>query len=124
MKVAEITISNRTKDKAKNLQELFKNIKIIDWGRVSDFDIIINATSLGLNKNDEIGLDTSKLGKNKLFYDVIYKPNETNFLKMGKKLGNKIENGKLMFIYQALASFKVWHGIQPQINNEIIKILD
>ena len=124
MKIAEIIISNRTKDRAKKLQELFKNIRIIDWGKIPNFDVIINATSLGLNNDDEIGLDTSKLGKNKFFYDVIYKPNETNFLKIGKKLGNKIENGKLMFAYQALASFKIWHEIQPEINNKVIKILD
>ena len=32
----------------------------------------------------------------KSFYDVIYNPAETNFLKIGKKLGNKTENGKMM----------------------------
>ena len=80
--------------------------------------------SIGLKKNDLLNLDISKLGKNKLFYDVIYKPDETNFLKEGKKLGNRTENGKLMFIHQALAAFKVWHGIQPKINREVLKILD
>jgi shikimate dehydrogenase len=39
-------------------------------------------------------------------------------------MGNKIENGKLMFIYQAFAAFKVWHGVEPEINNEVIKLLD
>ena len=89
-----------------------------------NFDIIINATSIGLQKNDKIELNTSNIGKDKFFYDVIYKPNETNFLKIGKRLGNKTENGKLMFLYQAMAAFKVWHGIQPKINNEVIKLLD
>ena len=88
-----------------------------------DFDVVINATSLGLN-NESINLDFSKVGKNKLFYDVIYNPAETNFLKEGKRLGNKVENGKLMFIYQAFESFKLWHGIEPQIDNKIFKILN
>ena len=124
MRVSEITISNRTKDKAKSLKNFFKNIKIVDWGKVPEFDMIINATSLGLKKNDQINLDFSKVGKNKFFYDVIYNPKETNFLKIGKKMGNKTENGKLMFIYQALTAFKVWHGIEPEINNEVTKLLD
>ena len=124
MKVSGITISNRTKDKAKNLKNLFKNLEIVDWGDIPDSDMIINATSVGLNKNDSINIDFSKVGKNKFFYDVIYNPTETNFLKIGKKLGNKTENGKLMFIYQALAAFKLWHGVKPQINNEVIKLLD
>ena len=124
MKVSEITISNRTKDKAENLKNSFKNLKIIDWGDIPEFDMIINATSLGLNKSDQINLDFSKIGKNKFFYDVIYNPRETNFLKMGKEMGNEIENGKLMFIYQAFAAFKVWHGVEPEINKEVIKLLD
>ena len=124
MKVSEIIISNRTKDKAEKLKNLFKNLKVVDWGKVPDFDIIINATSIGLNKSDKINLDLSKVGRNKLFYDVIYNPKETNFLKIGKKLGNRTENGKLMFIYQAFAAFNVWHGIRPEINNDIVKLLD
>ena len=124
MKVSEITISNRTRSKAENLKNLFKNLKIVDWGEIPMFDIIINATSIGLKKTDKINLDFSNVGKDKFFYDVIYNPNETNFLKIGKNLGNRTENGKLMFIYQAHMAFKLWHGIQPEINNEVIKLLD
>ena len=124
MKVSNITISNRTKYKAESLKDLFKNLKIIDWGDIPEFDMIINATSVGLNKDDQINLDFSKVGKNKFFYDVIYNPKETNFLKTGRKMGNETENGKLMFIYQAFTAFKVWHGIEPEINNDVIKLLD
>lgn len=124
MKVSEITISNRTKDKAVTLKNLFRNIKIVDWGEVPEFDMIINATSIGLEKNDKINLDIYGIGKNKCFYDIIYKPDETNFLKNGKKLGNRTLNGKMMFLYQALAAFNVWHGVQPKINDEVIRLLD
>ena len=124
MQASEITIANRTKENAEKLKDLFDYIKIVNWGHVPEFDLIINATSLGLNENDEINLDFSKVGQNKLFYDVIYNPKETNFLKMGKKLGNKIENGKSMFIYQASAAFNLWHGVSPELNNETLKLLD
>ena len=82
--------------------------------------MIINATSLGLKNEDKIELDFSRTGSNKLFYDVIYNPNKTNFLATGEKLGNKIENGKMMFIYQAQASFKIWHNILPEIDNRLL----
>ena len=123
MKVSEVIISNRTKEKAENLKLQFNNLKIIDWGGLPEFDLIINATSLGLNK-EIINLNFSNVGNNKLFYDIIYNPNETNFLKEGKRLGNQTENGKLMFIYQAFEAFKLWHGIEPEINEETIKILE
>ena len=123
MNVSKIIISNRTKKKAEDLKSQFHNLEVLDWGDINDFDVIINATSLGLNK-EAIDLDFSKFSNNKLFYDVIYNPVETNFLKEGKKLGNKTENGKLMFIYQALEAFKLWHGIEPQINSNILEILN
>ena len=124
MGVSNIFISNRTKAKAQMVKDIFNNISIIDWGNVPEFDVVINATSLGLNEYDKIELDFSTSGKNKLFYDVIYNPSETNFLKIGKKFGNKCENGKLMFIYQAFSAFKLWHDIEPTINNETIELLD
>ena len=86
--------------------------------------MIINATSLGLKKNDYINLDFSLISKNSLFYDVIYNPRETNFLKTGKKRGNITLNGKLMFIYQALSAFTIWHGLKPNVNEDVIKLLD
>ena len=124
MKVSKIKVSNRTKEKSQDLKKIFKNIEIVEWGEVPNFDMIINATSLGLKEEDKINLDFSSISKNKFFYDVIYNPQETNFLKTGKKLGNKILNGKLMFIYQALSAFNIWHGIKPSVNENIIKLLD
>ena len=124
MKVSEIILSNRTKEKAENLKKYFKDIKIIEWGDIRDFDMIINATSLGLKKEDKINLNFPSSCKNKLFYDVIYNPKETNFLKTGKNLGNNIINGKLMFIYQAFLAFDIWHKLKPDINEEVLKLLD
>jgi len=124
MNVSEITLSNRTREKAENLKSIFNNLNIIKWGEVSNFDMIINATSLGLNKNDEINLNYSSIHKNKLFYDVIYNPKETEFLRNGKNLGNITINGKLMFVYQAFLAFNIWHEQKPDINEEVLKLLD
>ena len=121
MGVSEITITNRTKQKAESLKILFKNLRVVEWGNLIEFDVVINATSLGLN-NEKINFDFSKVGKNKLFYDVIYNPAETNFLKEGKKIGSLTENGRAMFIYQAAEAFKLWHGIEPKVNEETLKL--
>ena len=123
MHVQEIIISNRTKEKAENLRVLFNDIKILEWGNLNDCHVIINATSLGLN-NETINLDFSSSGNVKLFYDVIYNPHETRFLKIGKQLGHKTENGKTMFVYQALEAFKLWHRIVPKVNTNTFKLLD
>ena len=123
MEASQIILSNRTYKKAENLKSQFNKINIVNWGEIPDFDIIINATSLGLN-NETIDLNTSNIGDGKLFYDVIYNPTETNFLKNGKKLGNQTENGKFMFVYQAFEAFKLWHNLEPSVNNKTLNLLN
>ena len=116
MQASEIIVSNRTKANAECLKDMFGDLKVVEWGESSSFDLVINATSLGLKSDDKIDFDYSKVGKNKFFYDVIYNPKETNFLKRAKELNHKTENGLKMFIYQAAEAFKVWHGFNPDIN--------
>jgi len=124
MKAHKIYLTNKTKEKAENLKKRFKNLILIKWGEIQNYDMIINATSVGLIINDKLNLDFSKIENNKLFYDVIYNPKETIFLKNARTLGNKTENGKRMFIYQAAQAFKIWHGVKPEINEEVEKLLD
>ena len=114
----QITLSNRTKKKAVNLKKSFPFLKVIKWGETIKSDLIINATSIGIKKNEDIKLDYTKLD-GQLFYDVIYNPSKTKFLENAKNSGKKIENGKNMFIYQAMKAFQTWHGIKPEINEEV-----
>jgi len=124
MGALKIFLSNRTKKRAENLKEIYSDLQIIEWGKICDFDVIINATSVGLKKNEEIKIDYADIGPNKLFYDVVYNPSQTKFLLEAKKFGNQIENGKMMFIYQALKAFVIWHKVMPVVDEEIIKLLD
>ena len=124
MGVSKIYISNRTEIKALELKKMFPEIEIINWGEIVDFDMIINATSVGLKESEMIDLDYKKISKNKLFYDVIYNPKQTAFLKKAKEFGANIENGKMMFIYQAQKAFFIWHKILPIIDDNVIKLLD
>ena len=121
---SKIILSNRTKEKAEDLKKIYSDLEIIDWGETPDFNVIINATSLGLKNHDEIKLDYTDMGSNKLFYDVIYNPRQTKFLSKAKQFGNQIENGKMMFVYQAHQAFTIWHKIMPEIDDETIKLLD
>ena len=118
-----IFLMNRTKEKAQKIKEKFEYIEIIDWGDIRDFDMIINATSLGLNKGDDLGLNFESIKKKILFYDLIYNPEETKFLKSARQMMHIVENGKMMFIYQAHQSFTLWHKVMPNIDKETITIV-
>jgi shikimate dehydrogenase len=124
MQIKKIYLSNRTELKAIELKKIFPEIEIIKWGETLDFDIIINATSIGLKEEDKININYQQISKDKFFYDVIYNPPETNFLKNAKKYGGITENGKMMFIYQAQKAFFTWHKVVPEVDNETINFLD
>lgn len=125
--LVKIFLSNRTKEKANELKNIFPNIEVLDWGqRPKNFDAVVNTTSIGLKQNQRIDLDFSDCDKdkNKLFYDLIYNPRETNFLKEARLRGNQIKNGQKMFLNQAMYAFKLWTNIEPEIDIEIVKLLD
>ena len=133
-------IINRTKDNAKKLMqeidpENYDPDLIYNWCKDENKmfmikpSIIINCTTLGLKKEDKIPLDFSKykkkfFSKKIIFYDLIYNPVETDFLKRAKEIGQEAINGKMMFIYQAQQSFKRWHNVLPEVNQGVIDLLD
>ena len=139
LNVKRLAITNRTREKAEVLMnqivtpESFKGHFVYEWckdeGSMSKPDIVVNCTSLGLKKEDRIPLDFSKykkrfFTKRVIFYDLIYNPEETDFLLNAKKIGQQAINGKMMFLYQAQKSFTIWHGIKPEINHEVISLLN
>ena len=126
-KGARIFLSNRTKKKAEELKRKYTKIEVLDWGkRPSVCDIVINTTSIGLAKDEKINIDFSDCvgDKNKLFYDLIYNPKETNFLKEARLRGNNTMNGQRMFLNQAIYAFNLWTNITPEIDDGVIKLLD
>ena len=131
MKPATIMLSNRTKEKAENLKKLFPQLELVEWGDIKNFDMIINTTSLGLKENDKIPINYDQIRSGKLFYDVIYNPKKTNFLLEAEKRGHQIENGKMMFVYQAQEAFSLFTitpdmgmGLMPPVNKKVLQLLE
>ena len=134
----KVYLSNRTRKKAEELKNLWDRavdlfsmkkdtIEVIDWGKKIELcDLVINTTSVGLKEDEKINFDFGDYEnvKDALFYDLIYNPKETNFLKDAKQRGNKTMNGKMMFLRQAQLAFEMWTGVSPEINDEVINLLD
>ena len=131
METSTIMLSNRTREKAENLKKIYPYLDLIKWGDIKNFDMIINTTSLGLKENDKIPINYEKIGSEKFFYDVIYNPKKTNFLLDAEKRGHQIENGKMMFVYQAQEAFRRWTiapnqwvGLVPPVNKKVLQLLE
>ena len=122
-----IHITNRTMEKCIFLKKKFKNLQIIDWlnlkKQIKDYDIIINATSLGLINGQDFNFDFTTVRDNLTYIDTIYNPLETKTLKYLKDRDKKVFNGLEMFIYQGQKAFYLWNKINPEIDQKLIELL-
>ncbi len=125
--VQEISITNRTKEKCIFLKNKFNNLKIIEWENlqkiIKNYDIIINATSLGLKDSKDFDFNFDQIKSNLIYIDTIYNPLETRTLKYLKKKDIKVFNGLNMFIHQGQKAFYLWNKINPEIDEELIELL-
>jgi len=125
--IKKIFISNRSIEKAQIIKKKFPFIEIILWENINsksqDVDIIINATSLGMKNGNDFDQIIKKFKGVLIYYDVIYNPLETTMLKNFKQQEVKTFNGLEMFLYQGQKSFYLWNRINPEVNDELKKII-
>ena len=125
--IQNISIVNRTHDKSIFLKKKFSFLNIIEWKflkeEISNFDIIINATSLGLKNGQEFEFNFDNVKKNLIYIDTVYNPIETKTIKFLKENNVKTFGGLDMFIYQGQKSFYLWNKINPEIDNKLIDLL-
>lgn len=74
-----------------------------------DYDVLINATSVGF-KTEETIVTASQMLENKIVLDVVFTPIETTFVKIAKSLGCTAIEGYKMLIYQACCQFELYTG--------------
>lgn len=79
---------------------------------IKEYNVIINCTPVGMYPHaDECpALPYEAMDTHTLLYDLIYNPDETLFLKNGRRQGATIKNGLEMLLLQAFASWDFWNG--------------
>ena len=126
--ISNISITNRTNDKCIFLKKKYNFLNIISWenlkSEIKNFDIIINATSLGLKNGEDFNFNFSDTKNQIIYIDTIYNPLETKTLKYLKEEGRRVFNGLDMFIYQGQKSFYLWNKINPEIDDELLELLN
>ena len=126
--INNISITNRTNEKCIFLKKKYNFLNIILWKHlkleIKNFDIIVNATSLGLKNGEDFNFNFSDTKNEAIYIDTIYNPLETKTFKYLKEEGRKVFNGLDMFIYQGQKSFYLWNKINPEIDNELVELLN
>ena len=126
-KVKNISLINRTHEKSIFLKKKFNILNILEWKsleqEISKFDLIINATSLGLKGGNDFEFNFGNVKEDLIFIDTIYNPIETKTLRFLKENKIKTFNGLDMFIYQGQKSFYLWNKINPEIDDQLVDLL-
>ena len=126
--ISNITVTNRTFEKALFLKKKFSHIKVIKWDdlitKFNNFDIVVNATNLGLKGGEEFKSLFNDVKDNLIYIDTIYNPLQTKMIKHLKAKNIKTFNGLDMFIYQGQKSFYIWHKVNPEVDEELINLLE
>ena len=78
--------------------------------RIAESDLLINATSVGMDGQSSPVPENIVLPAALLVADIIYQPFETPFLKWARSQGNSAINGLGMLLYQAAEAFQLWTG--------------
>jgi len=107
---AEVWVSNRTAADAQKLARQAKahSIKRADLRKVS-FDVIINATPVGMGNTRDCPLKDDEI-KAKVVFDMVYDPVETHLLQVARAKGISVIPGVEMFVQQAARQFEIWTG--------------
>jgi len=119
---AEVYILNRSAAPAQKLarQARARTIKRADLKKVS-FDVIINATPLGMGNTRDTPLNENEI-QAKYVFDMVYDPVETRFLTLAKARGAEVIPGLEMFVHQAARQFEIWTG-KPAPWDEMLRVV-
>jgi shikimate dehydrogenase len=80
-------------------------------------DILINATSVGMNPDTDNSLVPQELLKpGMVVFDAIYNPVKTKLLKDAEKTGATVVGGLDMLVWQGALAFELWTGIKAPVN--------
>jgi shikimate dehydrogenase len=125
--IKKISITNRTEEKCLFLKKRFSYLNIFPWSNlqseISNYDIVINATSLGLKNGEDFDFSFDKCKAGSTYIDTIYNPLKTKTFKFLEDKGINVFNGLDMFIYQGQKSFYLWNKINPEIDEDLINLL-
>ncbi len=119
---AEVYILNRSLAHAKKLahQARARIMKRPDLKKTA-FDVIINATPVGMGNPREAPLQDKEINARYVF-DMVYDPAETRLLKLAKERGAQTIPGIEMFVHQAARQFEIWTG-KPAPLDDMLRVV-
>ena len=136
---SSLVILNRTLDKAKicanRISGIFQSeATALKLNRenlaaaISEADILVNATSVGMSPNvDETPIISSLLRPDLVVFDIVYNPVRTRLYREAEAVGVTVISGLDMLVWQGALAFEKWTGLKTPVGamrGEVIKVLE
>lgn len=126
--ISDVRIVNRTAERARELSYRFRGgVSGHPWDALaellSDADLLVNTTSLGMHGADARVPDLEGLPKHAIVTDIVYVPLQTPLLASAAAHGLKTADGLGMLLHQAVPGFERWFGIRPTVMPELRNIV-
>ncbi len=124
---AEITITNRSPERAAALAAALPPARVLPWAQreaaLGDYALLINTTSLGMVHEPPLPMSLEHAAAGMAVADIIFAPLETQLLADAKAHGLKPVEGLGMLLYQAIPGFTAWFGVTPVVDEELYRIV-
>ena len=83
--------------------------------QLTDIDLIVNSTPLGMNPSDPAPLPGRLIAPHHMVFDCVYGPSKTALLRAAEQAGARSANGTSMLLHQGALSFSIWFDCEPPI---------
>jgi shikimate dehydrogenase len=118
--VAHVHVANRTHVRAAELADRFgAKVHALAWSRIGEImsqtDILVNTTSLGMTGQPLLTLDVAALPRTAVVADLVYAPLVTPLLAAARSRGLRTADGLGMLLHQAVRGFTLWFGQRPDV---------
>jgi len=117
-KAKDLSLYDIDKQKAerlcRDLSKFRSGVRVLDNVEEDIYDMIINATPLGLKPDDPLPLSHDLINDRMIVYDLVYK--ETNLIRMARQKGAKTLDGSGMLLWQGVLAFELWTGVKPPVD--------
>jgi shikimate dehydrogenase len=124
---AEVTVANRSRERAEALAAVLPGLRVLDWRRRSEalgeFALVVNTTSVGMLGAGELLLDLERARPDLAVADIVYVPLRTPLLLAAQVAGLRTVGGLGMLIEQARPGFAAWFGVMPEADQEVFDLL-
>jgi shikimate dehydrogenase len=119
---ARVALWGRTADRRYALAQRFRHVTPVEsaLAAIQNANVVVNATPIGMGIGSaSVPVPVEQLPADAIVIDLVYRPDETAFVRAARARGLRAGDGLVMLVEQGAAAFERWFGVSP--NRELMR---